>query len=226
MVKFGRSKFKAAVILKCIRLYLSYSLSYREVEEIMREDKEEIDHSTINRWVLKFTLKILSRFQKTKLSVGKKWYMDETYVKVAGEWCYLFRAVDSDGRTIDFYFSKRRNKAAAYKFLKKAVKNNGLPVKVNIDKSGANTAGIELFNKRHNTNIEIDKIKYKNNIVEQDHRKIKRLTRSMGSFKKFTSAQITIAGIEMMNMLKKGQVYTGDLFSLQYEDDFYEIARQ
>ncbi len=192
----------------------------------MREDKEEIDHSTINRWVLKFTPKILSRFQKTKLSVGKKWYMDETYVKVAGEWCYLLRAVDSDGRTIDFYFSKRRNKSAAYKFLKKAVKNNGLPIKVNIDKSGANTAGIELFNKRHNTNIEIDKIKYKNNIVEQDHRKIKRLTRSMGSFKKFTSAQITIAGIEMMNMLKKGQVYTGDLFSLEYEDDFYEIARQ
>jgi transposase-like protein len=226
LVKFGRSKFKAAVILKCIRLYLSYPLSYREVEEIMREDKEEIDHSTINRWVLKFTPKILSRFQKTKLSVGKKWYMDETYVKVAGEWCYLFRAVDSDGRTIDFYFSKRRNKSAAYKFLKKAVKNNGLPIKVNIDKSGANTAGIELFNKRHNTNIEIDKIKYKNNIVEQDHRKIKRLTRSMGSFKKFTSAQITIAGIEMMNMLKKGQVYTGDLFSLEYEDDFYEIARQ
>lgn len=226
MVKFGRSKFKAAVILKCIRLYLSYPLSYREVEEIMREDKEEIDHSTINRWVLKFTPKILSRFQKTKLAVGKKWFMDETYVKVAGEWCYLFRAVDSDGRTIDFYFSKRRNKAAAYKFLKKAVKNNGLPVKVNIDKSGANTAGIELFNKRHNTNIEIDQIKFKNNIVEQDHRKIKRLTRSMGSFKKFTSARITIAGIEMMNMLKKGQVYTGDLFSLEYEDDFYEIARQ
>jgi transposase-like protein len=112
-----RAKLKAAVILKCIRLYLSYPLSYREVEEIMREDKEEIDHSTINRWVLKFTPKILSRFQKTKLAVGKKWFMDETYVKVTGEWCYLFRAVDSDGRTIDFYFSKRRNKAAAYKFL-------------------------------------------------------------------------------------------------------------
>ena len=192
----------------------------------MREDKVEIDHSTISRWVLKFTPKILSRFQKTKLAVGKKWFMDETYVKVAGEWCYLFRAVDSDGRTIDFYFSKRRNKTAAYNFLKKAVKNNGLPVKVNIDKSGANTAGIELFNKRHNTNIEVDQIKFKNNIVEQDHRKIKRLTRSMGSFKNFASAQITIAGIEMMNMLKKGQVYTGDLFSLEYEDDFYEIARQ
>lgn len=212
--------------MKAIRLYLSYPLSYREVEEILRDEGCFVDHSTINRWVIKFTPRLLNRFQQNKLPVGKSWYMDETYIKVAGSWCYLFRAVDGNGRTIDYYFSRRRNKTAAYKFLKSAIKKNGLPVRVNIDKSGANAAGIKLFNKRHSTSIKIDRVKYKNNVVESDHRKMKRLTKSMGSFKNFAAAKITIAGIEMMNMLKKRQVYTGDLFSFEYEDDFYQIARQ
>jgi len=152
--------------------------------------------------------------------------MDETYVKVAGIWYFLYRAVDKEGQTIDFHFSKRRNKMAAYKFLKKAINNNGVPIKINIDKSGANTTGIKLYNKRHGTNIEIRQCKYLNNIVEQDHRKIKRHTKSLGSFKSFVAAKITLAGIEMINMLRKGQAYTGSLFTGNIFDDFYELARQ
>ena len=160
----------------------------------------------------------------TKKKVGTSWKLDETYVKVAGEWYYLYRAVDKNNATIDFFFSKRRNKTAVYRFLKQAVANNGIPEKINIDKSCANKAGIELYNKRHGTNIEIRQCKYLNNGVEQDHRKVKRITNSIGSFKSFLSATISLAGIEMMNMLKKGQSYTGFLFSENYMDEFYQLA--
>ena len=205
MVKFGKIRHEVSTILKCIQLYLSYPLSYREIEEIMMADGIKVDHSSINLWVIKHTPKILKRFQRTKKIIGDSWRMDETYVKVAGKWHYLYRAVDKLGQTIDFHFSKRRNRSAAYKFLRKAIENNGLPRKITIDKSGANTAGINVYNKIHGTNIEIRQCKYLNNIIEQDHRKIKRHIRTLGSFKNFAAAQITLAGIEMMNMLKKGQ---------------------
>jgi transposase-like protein len=192
----------------------------------MLDEGIKVDHATINLWVRKHTPKILKIFQKTKKKVGGSWRLDETYVKVAGQWYYLYRAVDKEGLTIDFYFSRRRNKTAAYKFLKIAIKNNGIPEKINIDKSGANTAGIKLYNKRHGTNIEIGQCKFLNNIIEQDHRKVKRHTKSLESFKNFISAKITLAGIEMMNMLKKRQSFTGSLFSINYSDDFYELTRQ
>ena len=196
------------------------------MEEIMFGEGIKVDHSSINLWVIKHTPKILKRFQRTKKKTGFSWRMDETYVKVAGVWYFLYRAVDKEGQTIDFHFSKRRNKMAAYKFLKKAINNNGVPNKINIDKSGANVAGIKLYNKRHGTNIEIRRCKYLNNIIEQDHRKIKRYTKSLGSFKNFVAATITLAGIEMINMLRKEQSYTGSLFAGNIFDDFYELARQ
>ena len=223
-INFGQVKFSVETIMTAIRIYLSYGVSYREVEELMLERGIKVDHTTIYRWVIKFTPKLLKKFKKYKLKVGASWRLDETYIKVCGEWHYLYRAVDKNGFTIDFQLYKRRNKTAAYKYLRNAIEENGVPEKVNIDKSGANTAGIRQYNKRHGTNIEIRQCKFLNNIVESDHRKVKRVAKQMGTLKNFVSARVTLAGIEMMNMLKKRQAYLGTLFTKNYIDEFHELA--
>ena len=132
--------------------------------------------------------------------------MDETYIKVKGEWMYLYRAVDKDGNTIDFLLTKKRNKYAAHKFLVKAIINNGCPKVINIDKSDANKEAIKTYNKRNFKKIKILQCKYLNNRVEADHRFIKWRTQIMLGFKSFESASRTLTGIEMVRMIKKGQV--------------------
>ena len=223
-IRFGKVLFSTETIMTAIRLYLSYGISYRDVEEIMLERGIKVDHTTIYRWVIKFTPKLLKKFKQFKLDVGSSWRLDETYIKVCGEWHYLYRAVDKEGYTIDFQLYKRRNKTAAYKYLKMAIEGNGLPEKINIDKSGANTAGIAKYNKVNGTEIEIRQCKYLNNIVEQDHRNVKRITKPIQTFKNFASARITLAGIEMMNMLKKRQAFLGNLFTTNYIEEFHELA--
>ncbi len=130
----------------------------------------KVDHATIQRWVFKFTPMVEQQFRKRKKSVGKRWRMDETYIKVKGQWKYLYRAVDKQGNTIYFLLTKRRQRISAHKFLIKAIKNNGKRELINIDKSGANTSAIKLYNRRTNSTIKIRQCKYLNNIVEQDHR--------------------------------------------------------
>lgn len=140
--------------------------------------------------------------------------MDETYVKVRGEWVYLYRAVDKIGKTLDFMLSKRRNKGAATNFFARALEANGLPRKIVIDKSGANTAGIIEINrmlKRFGCPVPIEMVRIKslNNMVEQDHRCIKKRIRPMLGFKSFISASATFQGIEVANMIRKGQFTLG-----------------
>jgi len=132
--------------------------------------------------------------------------MDETYVSVKGQWKYLYRAVDKAGHTVDFLLTAKRDRKAASRFLRMAIAQCGTPQKITIDKSGANTAAIESYNAAHETGIEIRQVKYLNNIVKQDHRAIKRLTWPMLGFKSFWSAAITLAGIELMHMIRKGQL--------------------
>jgi putative transposase len=132
--------------------------------------------------------------------------MDETYVKVKGEWRYLYRAVDKHGQTIDFLLTEHRDTEAALRFLKKAIRRNGLPETITIDGSDANEAAIKRYNEAHGTNIIIRQVKYFNNIVEQDHRGVKRVTRPMLGFKSFAAAQDTLVGIELMHMIKKRQM--------------------
>ena len=127
-----------------------------------------LDHTTIFRWVIRFTPFLLSAFQKKKRSVGGRWRMDETYVKVNGKDRYLYRAVDKEGQTVEFLLTSRRDRNASRRFLEKAMKNTEDPSLINIDQSGANTAGIKDYNKKHETEIEIRQCKYLNNIVEQD----------------------------------------------------------
>ena len=141
---FKWKKFKKEIILMSIRWYLAYSLSYRQVEEILKERGLEVDHSTIQRWVTEYSPQLNKEFSKHKKHIGPSWRMDETYIKLNGKQVYLYRAVDKEGNTIDFLLRSRRNAIAAKAFFKKAFKENGCPEKVTIDKSGSNKAALAL----------------------------------------------------------------------------------
>lgn len=132
--------------------------------------------------------------------------MDETYIKVKSEWRYLYRAVDKEGNTVDFLSTKRRQRISAQNFLIKAIESNVKPELINIDRRGANTAAIKLYNRRNYSNIKILQCKYLNNIVEQDHRMIKWCIMLGLGFKEFESVKITIAGIEVVGTIKKNQL--------------------
>jgi len=222
MIEFKGSHFEREVILWGVRWYVAYPISYRQLEEMMDERGVEVDHSTLNRWVLKYVPLLEAQFRARKRPVGSSWRMDETYVKVKGVWKYLYRAVDKTGATVDFLLTAKRDCKAALRFLRKAIGNNGTPEKITIDKSGANTAAIESHNAETKAGIEMCQIKYLNNIVEQDHRAIKRRTRPMLGFKSFWSAAVTLAGVELMHMIRKGQLMlTGELCPAR---QFYSLA--
>jgi len=190
------------------------------VEQGIPERGYTVDHSTVQRWVVHYAPRIEKAFRKNKKRVGNRWRLDETYVKIKGEWKYLYRAVDKKGSTIDFLLTAKRNKKAARRFLNKAIGTNGKPSLINIDKSGANTAAIKQYNTEENKRIKIRQCKYLNNIVEQDHRFIKRIIRPMLGFKSFRSAQATLAGIELWRMLKKRQ----NKSSMPAWEQFYILA--
>jgi putative transposase len=156
--------------------------------------------------------------------VGASWRMDETYIKIQGQWRYLYRAVDQEGQTIDFLLTAHRDKQAALRFFKKTVRQHSLPEKVTIDKSGANTAALEVLHEETGAKIEIRQNKYLNNRVEQDHRAVKRIVQSMSGFKSFRSARITLAGIELLHMLKKGQMKTVGGQRLSAAQQFLSLA--
>ncbi len=213
-ISFKGAHFPKEVILYAVFFYLRYGVSYRDLEEIMAERGVELDHATLNRWVSRYAGLVADASRYKKRPADRSWRMDETYVKVKGEWVYLYRAIDKHGKTLDFMLSKRRNKAAATKFFARALEANGLPRKIVIDKSGANTAGIKAINKLLKgfgcpVPIEMVRRKYLNNIIEQDHRFIKRRIRPMLGFKSFDSAASALAGIELVNMIRKGQFTPG-----------------
>jgi putative transposase len=222
MIEFKGSHFERTVILWAVRWYVAYPISYRQLEEMMEEHGVKVDHATLNSWVLKYVPLLEQGFRVRKEAVGPSWRMDETYVRVRGTWKYLYRAVDKAGATVDFLLTAKRDRKAALRFLRKAIKWNGMPEKITIDKSGANTAALESHNAENKAAIEIRQIKYLNNIVEQDHRAIKRLLRPMLGFKSFRSAAVTLAGIELMHMIRKGQLRTtGEMCPAR---QFYSLA--
>ncbi len=223
-VSFKGAHFPPEVILMGVRWYLAYPLSTRHVEELMEERGVKVDHSTINRWVVKYSPQLEQEFHRRKRPVWTSWRMDETYIKVKGEWKYLYRAVDKYGKTIDFVLTEKRDKEAALKFLKKAIGRNGLPETITIDGSDANAAAIKSYNEDHGTAITIRQVKYLNNIVEQDHRGVKRVTRPMLGFKSFDAAQSTLVGIELMHMLKKRQLEGEEVEGRSTAEQFYGLA--
>jgi len=214
MTMFKGRHFDQSIILLCVRWYLAYSLSLRDLKEMMSERGISLDHSTIHRWVVHFSPLILDRFNRRKRAVTGKWHTDETYIKVRGQWMYLYRAIDSVGDTVDFWFSQHRDLAAAKRFFTKATERHGRPQRIVIDGSQTNREAIissdmisRLQERRrlHTKPIRIRQSQYLNNRIEQDHRRIKRRVRPMLGFKAFSSATITLAGIEMVQMMRKRQ---------------------
>jgi transposase-like protein len=201
-----RLHYPLDVILLCVRWYVAYSLSLRNLEEMMAERGFEVDHSSVHRWVIKLVPLFEKAFRKHKRPVGKSWKMDETYVKVRGQWKYLYRAVDKAGNTVDFLLRAHRDKVAARRYFEKAIDRNGAPETVTMDKSGANLAALQAINAERETPIKVRQVKYSNNIVEQVHRAVKRIVRPMMGFKDFRCARIILAGIEVMHMIRKGQM--------------------
>jgi len=224
MVSFKGAHFVKDIILTCVRWYVAYPLSYRQVEELMQERGVSVDHATINRWVLKYCPPLEAAFHRRKRPVWMSWRLDETYIRVRGQWRYLYRAVDKSGQTIDFLLMEHRDEPAAMRFLTQAIRRHGVPEKITIDGSEANAAAIRGYNEVHGTYIVIRQVKYLNNIVEQDHRSVKRVTRPMLGFKSFEAAQCTLSGIELMHMVRKGQLVGGVEQGLTAAEQFYTLA--
>jgi putative transposase len=198
-----RAHYPLEIMLTCVRWCAAYPLSLRPIEEIVAERGVVVDHATVHRWAIKILPVLAAVFRRHKRPVGTSWRIDE--IKVAGQWKYLYRAVDRDGNTIDFLLRANRNHAAARSFFEQAIGLHGVPEKITIDKSGANTAAIQSIRADSGADIEMRQSKYLNNIVEQDHRAVKRIVRPMLGFKSFRCARALIAGIETMHMIKKGQ---------------------
>ncbi len=226
MLDTKRMLFPIDVILVCIRWYAAYPLSYRHLEEMMPERGVEVDHSSISRWAIRFLPLLEKVLRKHKRPVGVSWRMDETYIKVNGQWKYLYRAVDKAGKTIDFLLTAKRDKKAAMRFFEKAMQANGVPEKVTMDKSGANKSAIDQGMEDKGIAVEVRQIKYLNNIVEQDHRAVKRNNRPMLGFKSFRAATCVLAGIELMHMIRKGQMAMPGCEGLSFADQFYALAGQ
>jgi len=150
--------------------------------------------------------------------------MDETYIRVKGVWKYLYRAVDKEGKTVDFLLTAHRDIAAARRFFDKAMRENGAPEKIAMDKSGANKGAIDAINYSTAVPIVVRQVKYLNNIVEQDHRAIKRVTRPMLGFKSFLAASSVLAGVELMHMIRKGQFAIDGAATMSVADQFYALA--
>jgi putative transposase len=219
-----RMHYPLEMMLACVRWYAAYPLSLRHIEEMMAERGVPVDHATIHRWAVKILPVLAAVFQRRKRSVGLSWRMDETYIKMDSQWKYLYRAVDRDGSTIDFLLTAKRDLSAARRFLERAVNLHGVPETITIDESGANTAAIDSVIADADVDILRRQSKYLNNIVEQDHRAIKRLTRPMLGFKSFRCAARLIAGIETMHMIKKGQLSCSGGQPMSAAAQFYSLA--
>ena len=209
------------VMLTGVRWCAAYPLSLRHIEEMMAERGVCVDHATVHRWAIKILPVLAAVFRQRKRRVGASWRMEE---KVAGQWKYLYRAVDRDGHTIDFLRRANRDCTAASRFLEQAIGLHGVAKKITIDKSGANTAGILSVSQDSGADIVLRQSKYLDNLVEQDHRAIKRIVRPMLGFKSFRCACVLIAGIELMHMIKKGQFDWAEGQVSSAESTFHSLA--
>ena len=240
---FSGKQFPKTVILTAVRWYLSYALSYRNIEELICEWGIVLDHATVQRWVNEYGTQIKVKISKyLHKNFARSWRLDETYIKVKGKWCYQYRLVDKDGDTINFFFSETRDHQAALTCIRGAIKIAGfVPDKINSDGSSANEKAVLIINQElaylkkqampemhgpMKPQINYTKVKYCNNILEQDHRRVKRITDPMLGFKSFGSARNTLNGIESIAMLRKNQslLSTNNGIAVSIADQFNLIA--
>src|ERR1700675_2999030 len=208
---FKWRQFEPEVILMAVGWYLRFRSSYRDVEELLAERGLSVDHVTVWRWVQCYAPELDRRMRKGLKATNDSWRVDETYVRVKGKWVYLYRAVDSEGATIDFLLSAKRDAEAAERFLTKALggENHPAPRVINTDKHAAyRPAIVELKAGRVlEEKCTHRPVQYLNNVLEQDHRAIKRRVRASQHFRSFWGAWRTIVGYEAIHMIRKGQAY-------------------
>ena len=209
-VLFKERPSQAEIIVLCVRWYLRFGLSFRNLEELMAERNLNVDHVTIWRWVQRYAPELNRRCRRELRMTNRSWRVDETYLRVAGKWAYLYRAVDSTGATIDFLLSARRDAAAAKRFFQKALRSLGHPRPrvINVDGNPSYPKVIAELKRTGELGrrCQCRPVRYLNNIVEQDHRAIKQRVRASQGFRSFDSAARMILGIETVNMIRKGQV--------------------
>jgi len=210
---FKGRHFDREIVVLCIRWYLSYKLSYRDLVTMMIERGIGLAHTTILRWVQHYTPEFEKRWNRFARCVGGSWRCDETYIKVKGEWKYLYRAVDKAGKTVDFYLSRKRDVNAAKAFLRKAMKGQRIPTKITLDAYAASHRAVADLKKNGELpkRVQVRSSKYLNNIIEQDHRRVKERLRPMLGLKTLRTAAVVISGIELAEKIKKGQYKTGKL---------------
>src|SRR5664280_1121084 len=205
---FAGRHFDRDVIILCVRWYLRYKLSFRDLVEMMSERGLNLAHTTILRWVQRYAPEFIKRWNRFGRPAGRSWRVDETYIKVRGQWTYLYRAVDKSGQTIDFRLSRPRDLFAAKAFLKQAIRHEGQPpLAITLDGYAASHRAVRemrtdgLLPK----GTKLRSSKYLNNLIEQDHRGVKSRTLPMLGFKNFESAIITIGGVELLRRIHKNQ---------------------
>ena len=210
---FKWCQFEPEVILLAVGWYLRFSLSYRDVEELLAERGLHADHVTVWRWVQRYAPEMGRRLRSRLRPTNDSWRVDETYIRVKGKWVYLYRAVDSSGATIDFLLSAKRDAAAAERFLAKALggENHPAPRVINTDQHPGYPPAIVRLKAEEalKENCRHRPVQYLNNVLEQDHRAIKRRIRASQHFRSFWGASRTIAGYEAIHMIRKGQAYGG-----------------
>ncbi len=221
---FKGRQFTAEIILWAVRWYLQFPISYRDLERMLSDRGVQVDHTTLFRWIQAYAAELEKCVRPHLRMTNGSWRVDETYIRVKGEWVYLYCAVDAAGQTIDFLLSVKRDAIAAKRFFRKALKQSHTvnPRTITVDKNAAypvatkamkRAGGIWRFAK-------LRQLKFLNNIVEQDHRRIKRLFRPGLGFKSFVSASQTIAGYEAVAMIRKGQVLNAPANDMRAQRDF------
>ena len=201
--------YQGDIILQCVRWYCKYGISYRDLEEMMSERGVSVDHTTLYRWVQHYAPELKKRVEWYQHRNCNRWFLDETYIKVKGQWKYLYRAIDSRGNTLDFYLSHRRSAKAAKRFIGKLLKQSKYfhPQKINTDKNPAYGEAISQLRAegKLRPDVEHRKVKYLNNRLESDHGKLKILIKPMRGFQSMKTAFATIKGFEVMRMFRKKQ---------------------
>jgi len=210
---FKGRHFDREIVVLCVRWYLSFKLSYRDLVAMMAERGIGLAHTTILRWVQHYSPEFVKRWKRYARRVGGSWRCDETYIKVKGVWVYLYRAVDKNGKTVDFYLSRKRDVNAAKGFLRSAMKNTRRPTKITLDAYAASHRAVREMKEEGELprRVTVRSSQYLNNLIEQDHRRVKHRIGPMLGFKRFANAAVVIAGIELAEKIKKNQFQTGKL---------------
>ena len=221
---FKGRQITAEIILWAVRWYLQFPISYRDLERMLADRGVQVDHTTLFRWIQAYAPELDKRVRPHLRPTNGSWRVDETYIRVKGEWVYLYRAVDAAGQTIDFLLSPKRDAMAARRFFRKALKQPHTvnPRTITVDKNAAYPIATKAMKKEGALwrFAKLRQVKFLNNIVEQDHRRIKRLVRLGMGFKSFVTASQTIAGYEVMAMVCKGQVANAPANDMQAQTDF------